>query len=398
MKKIFLCIVTIISIIFLSNNNVNALTMQFDDASRQRLNEVFQLLKENNLKSDEEKIDIISAYFLDTPYVANRLVGSATQDEELVIALNELDCFTYLDYLESFRRSTNEEEFIENLKVVRYIDGEVTYLKRKHFYSDWFAENKIVATDILSSNTYDSVRQTDTVDLNQGASGVYINGLAVRTREINYIPRNEVNADVLRTFKTGDYIGLRRDIAGLDVTHTGLIIQKTDGTYMRHASSASSTKKVVDQKITDYLANYTKVKGILVFRSNAIMPKIKSIITVSYVDETGQSIKENTTQEVLYGSEYTVQASHIDNYALQTDTAILSSVAKEENINIQLVYKKIATATPIQTTSQATPETRDQEKMNKTIKQLPATGDSHYVLYVLVGVILLGISYKLVKG
>ncbi|MDE8054001.1 DUF1460 domain-containing protein [Erysipelothrix rhusiopathiae] len=82
----------------------------------------FCFLKKNNSKTEPEKIDLMSTYFLDIPYVTNRLVGSPTEPEQLVIALRELDNFTFLDYIESFKRSQNEEEFTKNLEKGRYID------------------------------------------------------------------------------------------------------------------------------------------------------------------------------------------------------------------------------------------------------------------------------------
>lgn len=87
--------------------------IQLTEPSKKIMKDIFALLKENNSKTESEKIDLMSAYFLDTPYVANRLVGSPTEPEQLVIALSELDCFTFLDYIESFKRSQNEEEFIK---------------------------------------------------------------------------------------------------------------------------------------------------------------------------------------------------------------------------------------------------------------------------------------------
>lgn len=102
--------------------------LQYNETSQTIVSEIFKLLKTNHDKSEADKIDIISSYFLDTPYVADRMVGSNDMKEELVIDLEGLDCFTYLDYLEAFRRSTNESDFIQNLEKVRYINGQVEYL------------------------------------------------------------------------------------------------------------------------------------------------------------------------------------------------------------------------------------------------------------------------------
>ncbi len=336
-----------------------AFDIQFDDTSKQMMDDVFTLLRQNNLKTDAEKLEIISAYFLETPYVANRLVGSTTDPEQLVIALNELDCFTFLDYIESFKQSHSVEDFINNLKNVRYRDAKVDYLNRKHFYSDWYSESPIVATDLLTSPQYASIVKTDSVDLNQGANGVYIPGLAVRNRDINYIPRDNVTEDVLKTFKTGDYIGIRKNIAGLDVTHTGIVIQKEDGTYMRHASSSKSSRKVVDQKLTDYLEINTSVSGLLFFRSNSEFKPFMSTVTIEYKDELGNVLMDAQDVNLKLMESYKFEAPTIEGYALVTDSTA-EGIANSDVLSINFIYKKVDGIDPIE--------------KDKNTGTLPATG------------------------
>ena len=336
-----------------------AFDIQFDDTSKRMMDDVFTLLRQNNLKTDAEKLEIISAYFLETPYVANRLVGSTTDPEQLVIALNELDCFTFLDYIESFKQSHSVENFINNLKNVRYRDAKVDYLHRKHFYSDWYSESPIVATDLLTSPQYASIVKTDSVDLNQGANGVYIPGLAVRNRDINYIPRDNVTEDVLKTFKTGDYIGIRKNIAGLDVTHTGIVIQKEDGTYMRHASSSKSSRKVVDQKLTDYLEINTSVSGLLFFRSNSEFKPFMSTVTIEYKDELGNVLMDAQDVNLKLMESYKLEAPTIEGYALVNDSTA-EGIANTDVLSINFIYKKVDDIDPIE--------------KDKNTGTLPATG------------------------
>ncbi|MEG0327830.1 MAG: DUF1460 domain-containing protein [Erysipelothrix sp.] len=351
--------------------------IQFDDTSKKMMEDVFTLLKQNNLKSDAEKLELISGYFLETPYVANRLVGSTTDPEQLVIALNELDCFTFLDYIESFKQSNSQEDFINNLKRVRYREAKVEYLHRKHFYSDWYTESQIVATDLLTLPEYANIIQTDSVDLNQGANGVYIPGLAVRNRDINFIPRANINADVLKTFKTGDYVGIRKNIAGLDVTHTGIIIQKEDGTYMRHASSSKSAMKVVDQKLTDYLDINTSVAGLLFFRSNSEFKPFMSTVTTKFVDENGTELKSQEILDVKLMDTYKVEAPVIDGYTL-TGNNVLEGTVETDSLELVFNYKKTSTTTP------------DKEKPEE---KLPSTGiDSKQPLMIAMTLILVGLA------
>ena len=356
MKKILqkLVAVLLLSVIFITTFNVpvyatdvNTSTanyeLDFSDESKTILNEVFDLMKANNLLSEEERIDALTAYFLETPYVANRLIGSNESDEKLVIALNELDCFTYIDYVEAFKRSHDEASFINNLKKARYIDGEVTYLKRKHFFSDWYSENEIVAEDVLKQEQYKDVVDITTVSLNQGANGVYIPGLAVRERDIYSIPRDKVSEEILATLKTGDYVGLATRIAGLDVTHTVIVIQKEDGTYMRHASSQKANMKVVDEKLIDYVNRVSSVRGLLVFRSNQAMEPLQANLTMNYVDIAGNPVAAPTTKTFKYGETVNLSAPEIAGFRLDVNTKDQTVTMDDFNKAVNFVYAPVNT-------------------------------------------------------
>ncbi|MGB0973104.1 MAG: N-acetylmuramoyl-L-alanine amidase-like domain-containing protein, partial [Mycobacterium sp.] len=56
-----------------------------------------------------ERSDVVSRQFLGVPYGANTLIGSATEAEQLVVDLQEVDCFTYADYVEALKRSDDRD-------------------------------------------------------------------------------------------------------------------------------------------------------------------------------------------------------------------------------------------------------------------------------------------------
>ncbi len=66
------------------------------------------------------RIDFLSRHFLETPYQESTLRGDINTPEVFVINLEGIDCFTFLDYVESMRLSSSFSEFKENLKKVRY--------------------------------------------------------------------------------------------------------------------------------------------------------------------------------------------------------------------------------------------------------------------------------------
>lgn len=207
-------------------------------------------------------IELLSQTFLDTPYVANRLVGSATTAEQLVIDLRRVDCFTYLDYVEALRTATSESQFVENVIQTRYINGNVSFQQRKHFFTDWAHTRQILADDItaqLSPHAVTVVKQ-----LNRKADGeLYLPGVAVTERSVSYIPSEFIDPQLISQLQTGDYIGIYTRLPGLDVTHTGFFIMTQSGPVLRHASSRQENRKVMDSAFASYVLN---TPGIVVLR------------------------------------------------------------------------------------------------------------------------------------
>ncbi|NOH72532.1 DUF1460 domain-containing protein [Vibrio pectenicida] len=217
----------------------------------------------SNFNSNSKKIEQLSSLFVDVPYVANQLIGDHQTNEQLVIKFGELDCFTYLDYVEALRKSYRLEDFKHNLIKTRYIESKIDFISRRHFFSDWVSEKTYNAADVtteLSNSSISVVKK-----LNQKASGgVYLVGLPIKERTITYIPSENVDKAVLQNMKNGDYVGAYTDIAGLDVTHTGIFIQTDNGPVYRNASSKSANNRVVDTPFLDYIKT---IPGIVVYRA-----------------------------------------------------------------------------------------------------------------------------------
>lgn len=225
--------------------------------------EIEQIISSKNvLKSPGEQIVWLSSLFLETPYTANTLIGDPHETEQLVFDLRQFDCFTYLDVIEAFRRTRDFNDLLEQMKQVRYVDGVVTYTSRRHFFSDWVngdGEVDDVTTAVGGDKTLKVLKQ-----LNSRSDGSFwLPGITVKARQINFIPTAKVDAEVLLRLHAGDYIGIYANHAGLDVSHTGLIIKKEGDVLMRHASSRNETSKVVDEDLLTYLQGKP---GLVVYR------------------------------------------------------------------------------------------------------------------------------------
>lgn len=210
-----------------------------------------------------EIVSRVSSEFIGNEYKANTLIGGDDTEEKLVINFNGVDCFTLVDYVESISRSHDKKSFLKNIRKIRYINGNVKYLKRKHFFSDWSAISPYNAHDVTKTITpnYIVVKK----HINRKADGEeYIPGLGIHSRMINYIPGNFINEKVLERLKNGDYIGVYSPLDGLDVSHVGIVVRHDGKVWFRNASSLSKNKKVVDSELIEYMKSKP---GIIILRA-----------------------------------------------------------------------------------------------------------------------------------
>ena len=210
------------------------------------------------------RIDFLSRHFLETPYQESTLRGDINTPEVFVINLEGIDCFTFLDYVESMRLSSSFREFKENLKRVRYRGGDVSFKNRNHFFTDWSEFNPDLIDDVTEQIGGKKVIRAKKI-LNEKEDGtLFLQGIQPRERLIHYIPANTIDDLIINALRTGDYIGIYSTEKGLDVSHVGIFIQERDKIYLRHASSLNEYRKVIDQGFKDYIAEKL---GIIIFRS-----------------------------------------------------------------------------------------------------------------------------------
>jgi hypothetical protein len=222
------------------------------------------LLREASSITDPGKrIDFISGQFLNIKYQESTLIGDMDTPEVFVINLEGLDCFTYLDYVEALRRSGSFSHFKENLKRLRYRSGEISFDKRNHFFTDWTEYNADLFQDVTADAGTGESKNVIKM-LNDKSDGTFfLPGIPCIERKAAYIPAAEVDKTVIEKLKTGDYIGIYSEKPGLDVTHVGIIIKDLERVSLRHASSAQSHKKVIDQDFKEYMQNKP---GIIILR------------------------------------------------------------------------------------------------------------------------------------
>lgn len=235
-----------------------------DKVTAEKIN---QIIRSDVIPSSGEKhgevISRVSSAFLDTPYQADTLIGGPDTPEVLIANFNGVDCFTLTDYVEALTRSHDLKSFLHNLAEVRYTEGDVDYLSRRHFFSDWFVTQPRNARDVTPDISPDYAVADKQLN-RKPSGGEYIPGLGIHPRKINYIPGKAISQQVLDRLKTGDYVGVYSPLEGLDVSHVGIVVRHDGQIWFRNASSLAANRKVVDSPFLEYMR--TK-PGIIVLRA-----------------------------------------------------------------------------------------------------------------------------------
>ncbi len=226
----------------------------------------------STLEVEANSIAELSKKYIGSPYNAHTLIGSRDKKEKLLINLNEMDCYTFIDYVlaEKIAGLNLEKEelsksqgFKDALKNIRYKDGKVKFKSRNHFFTDWIENNTSYIKDV-SIEVGGSKSRYWTKELNKNQS--LIKGLKAKKRKIWFIPSKDINKELLSRIQSGDFIGLFTSKPGLDVSHVGIAIKKHGKTYIRNASSKENYMKVIDEELLSLSKN---ASGIVVLRSSS---------------------------------------------------------------------------------------------------------------------------------
>jgi len=237
------------------------------DLGRFSEEKINQILKEaNSLENREKKMEYLSEQFLGVPYKRIKIDRISENDdrEYLVVDLSTVDCMTYIEYLEALSRSKDFDDFVDNLRKVRYKFGIVRYSTRNHYFTDWIDFNgyKDIGKEIAPDKAITVKKHLNF----SREKGVMLKGAWIQTREFSYIPSEKFDREVISKLKTGDMVGAYAygdKYDWLDVTHVGIIVKKGDKTYFRNASSLKRYNKVVDIPLEKYLK---RVKGLVILR------------------------------------------------------------------------------------------------------------------------------------
>lgn len=225
--------------------------------------------------------------FIGVPYVGGTL--DRAEEEKLVINTSELDCTTFVEIVTALTRcmsgngKRNFSDFCRQLQHVRYINGEIAYEKRQHYFTVWISDNaeEGIVTDIQNNPPFTKVQHVSVnwMTTHQQSYKMLKNnakrlqGIKALEEQISgksyrYIPKEQiVDSRLFRnTIHNGDILVMITNKKGLDTTHIGIASWHQDGLHMLNASSIH--KKVIDEPmlLRTYMMKHPSQIGIRVCR------------------------------------------------------------------------------------------------------------------------------------
>jgi hypothetical protein len=220
--------------------------------------------------------------FLQTPYVAGML--DAPAEETLIARFDGFDCVLLVETLLAMAQGVVAEDYtwetyLHNLETLRYRAGTLNgYCSRLHYFSEWILENEQHGRVQNLTQELGGIRLEKTLNFmsthrssyprfatnDSLFAGIQAMEAQLAGVELYYLPEGRIQ-QVYDRLQAGDIIATATDIAGLDVTHTGLVFDNGDGTRgFLHASTTGGVK--VSPDLQAYLEGNKVQIGIIVAR------------------------------------------------------------------------------------------------------------------------------------
>lgn len=277
----------IILFLFLIPTCLLAQDIDYQKADSQKVLALFQKAAGLKDKSTASYMLFFARQLKGLPYVAKTLEKNSK--EKLVVNLRQLDCTTYVETVLALTRSMEQKKptfanYCNNLRLIRYKDGIVSYPTRQHYFTFWIQQKAKagIVKDIQSPNPPYSAIQTVHADYMTTHISQYpmlkgkkewIKQIAAMEKSISglrvkYIPKSKVdNTKLMRqTVHDGDIIAIITTKKGLEISHLGIAAWHKDGLHMLNASSLYH--KVVEDNnlLKKYLYNQKSALGIRTIR------------------------------------------------------------------------------------------------------------------------------------
>ena len=239
------------------------------------------------LKPGDNLVIHFARQLLDIPYVAKTL--EKFPKERLIVNLTQLDCTTYVENVMALtlctkNKKTTFADFCRYLRLLRYRNGDVSYVKRLHYFTEWIEDNTHMGFVKEVSKPNPPFTQSQKLEINYMSTHVgqypmlvknpeWVKDIAKMENELNgreyvYIPKAEISNTELfwDTIHDGDIIAITTNKKGLDISHIGFAIWGVGGLHMLNASQVRH--KVVEEPMLlfEYMQKHPSQTGIRIIR------------------------------------------------------------------------------------------------------------------------------------
>lgn len=283
MRKFSLLIIisTLLACSVFSKKHNNATTRFYTQADSALVVQKINQFKDMASMTTSNVLSMLALSFIDTPYESHTL--DTHDKEQLVINLRAFDCTTFIETclalsLTIKSESPSFEEFCKILENIRYRDGKlIDYTSRLHYFSDWI---------------YDNSQKDYIVDITQQLGGVIYPNMVnfmsthpeayrqlkensdfilsmqqiektISNRNYFYIPKNNIKSTDLSK-ANGSIVAFTTNIDGLDIIHTGIIINEKQQIKLLHASSDKGKVVLSKTNIKEYIQGNKLQTGMMV--------------------------------------------------------------------------------------------------------------------------------------
>ncbi len=227
-----------------------------DEFNYEFANEILKDCEEE--KSVCKRIDLISKFLIGKPYRVNPIIGSFEEEEKFTLPLDGFDCVTFIETVLSFALSKNTTEVLENARKIRYLNGNIAWLTRNHYMTDWLSRN--IDTGLVSycSELDESVHSKRSLSV--------LPNYPSKDHELKMCEINSC-ADIFKKITTPKILLIGSNLENLDYFHTGFLIPTKDLYLFRH--SAKSLGGVVEENVYDFI-NRNEIFGLKIIAINEI--------------------------------------------------------------------------------------------------------------------------------
>ncbi|MFH1811213.1 MAG: N-acetylmuramoyl-L-alanine amidase-like domain-containing protein [Pseudomonadota bacterium] len=161
-----------------------------------------------------ERLQGLARALVGRPYVGHALVGGPQQAERLVADLEGFDCVTFVENVLALAHAQDLDCYLRELQAWRYQDGQVQWLSRLHYFSDWFAAHQRRGALQLTTSGPGAVSYLKTLSL--------LEDFPARRRRLVVVPRPRLRLAGPRIAQ-GSVVAFASTRSRIDYFHVGLL-------------------------------------------------------------------------------------------------------------------------------------------------------------------------------